>query len=144
MASNVELPAVTRTNSQRPDGGRRKSRYRGRIALLVACILALAVVAGCGPENLVFSPLTLPDAQTGSAYTATITVSQARTPVGGAGISDGALPAGLDLELSDAHDNTIHISGTPTASGTSTSPSQCGASARRSAANPAPRNTRSW
>ena len=96
----------------------RRSRHRGGFAAIVACVLALTVALGCTSDELVFSPGTLPDAQVGSPYATTITVSQTRTPVGGASVSAGALPAGLDLELSPDHDNTIHISGTPTASGT--------------------------
>ncbi|MGZ8800969.1 MAG: Ig domain-containing protein [Aeromicrobium sp.] len=92
---------------------------RGRIVGGIACVLAFTAVLGCTPRPaLEFSPLTLPDAQVGSSYAATITVSQAATPVGGASIQDGALPAGLDLALAKEHDNTIHISGTPTVAGT--------------------------
>jgi hypothetical protein len=92
---------------------------RGRIVRGIACALALTAVLGCTPRGaLQFSPATLPDAQVGSSYAATITVSQAATPVGDAWVEDGALPAGLDLALSKEHDNTIHISGTPTVSGT--------------------------
>ena len=99
-------------------GAGRRRRYRGFPAPIVACVLALAVATGCTGGELMFSPVTLADAQAGSPYAATITVTQTRTPVGGAAVSDGALPAGLDLELSDQHDNTIHISGTPAAAGT--------------------------
>ena len=67
---------------------------------------------------LQFSPATLPDAQVGASYAATITVSQTATPVGGASIKDGALPAGLTLALAKQPMNTIQISGTPTVSGT--------------------------
>ena len=91
---------------------------RGRIVRGIACALALTAVLGCVPRPaLQFSPLTLPDAQVGSSYAATITVSQAVTPVGSASVQDGALPAGLDLALSNDH-KTIQISGTPTVSGT--------------------------
>lgn len=74
---------------------------------------------GCVPRpDLVFSPTTLPEAQAGVAYSVTITVSQAATPVGGASISEGSLPAGLALALhEDPHDNTMTISGTPSAAG---------------------------
>ena len=40
------------------------------------------------------------------------------TPVAGASVEDGALPAGLDLTLAKEPANTIQISGTPTVSGT--------------------------
>ncbi len=86
---------------------------------MIACALALTAVLGCTPRPaLQFSPATLPDAQVGSSYAATITVSQAVTPVGGASVQDGALPAGLDLALAKEPDNTIQISGTPTVAGT--------------------------
>jgi hypothetical protein len=90
---------------------------RGRIVRGIACALALTAVLGCR-SPLQFSPATLPDAQVGSPYAATITVSQAATPVGGASVQDGALPAGLDLVLGEKHDDTIQISGTPTVAGT--------------------------
>jgi len=92
---------------------------RGRIVRGIACALALTAVLGCTPRPaLQFSPATLPDAQVGSSYAATITVSQAVTPVFSAGVDDGALPAGLDLALAKEPANTIQISGTPTVSGT--------------------------
>ena len=92
---------------------------RGRIVRGIACALALTAVLGCTPRPaLQFSPATLPDAQVGSPYAATVTVSQAVTPVGGASVQDGALPAGLDLVLAKQPANTIQISGTPTVAGT--------------------------
>jgi hypothetical protein len=76
-------------------------------------------VVGCTPRPaLEFSPTTLADAQVGSPYAATITVSRAATPVAGAAVQDGALPAGLDLALAKEPEDTIQISGTPSASGT--------------------------
>jgi len=89
---------------------------RGRIVGGIACALALMAVLGCRPA-LQFSPATLPDAQVGSPYAATITVSQAETPVRGAWVQDGALPAGLNLVLGEKHDSTMQISGTPTVAG---------------------------
>ena len=92
---------------------------RGRIVEGIACALVLTAVLGCTPRPaLQFSPATLPDAQVGSSYAATITVSQAVTPVAGASVQDGELPAGLDLVLAKEPSNTIQISGTPTVSGT--------------------------
>jgi len=97
----------------------RRRRHRGYIQAMIACAIALTAVLGCTPRPaLQFSPATLPDAQVGSSYAATITVSQAVTPVGGASFQDGALPAGLDLALAKEPANTIQISGTPTVSGT--------------------------
>ena len=104
---------------------------------MIACALALTAVIGCTPgptlqsspttladwtlqPALQFSPTTLADAQLGSPYAATITVSQAATPVGSASVKDGALPAGLQLGLAKESANTIQISGTPTVPGTFT------------------------
>ena len=98
---------------------RRKVRRSGYVLAMIGCVLALTAVLGCTPRPaLQFSPTTLPDAQVGSAYAATITVSQAATPVGGASVQDGALPAGLQLALAKEPINTIQISGTPTVAGT--------------------------
>ena len=97
----------------------RRRRHRGYIQAMIACAISLTAVLGCTPRPaLQFSPATLPDAQVGSAYAATITVSQAVTPVGGASVQDGTLPAGLDLTLTMEPADTIQISGTPTVSGT--------------------------
>jgi hypothetical protein len=100
-------------------GTRRWYRTCGYGAAMIGCALMAVAAFGCTDRHaLEFSPATLPDAQVGQPYSATITVSQAATPVGGAGIQDGALPAGLDFALGQEHDNTIRISGTPTATGT--------------------------
>ena len=86
---------------------------------MIACAIALTAVIGCTPRpDLQFSPTSLPDAGVGASYAATITVNQAATPVGGASLQDGALPAGLDLALAKQPVNTIQISGTPTVAGT--------------------------
>jgi hypothetical protein len=93
--------------------------HGGYIHAMIACAIALTTVFGCTPRPaLQFSPATLTDAQVGTSYAATITVTQALTPVGGASIQDGALPAGLDLALAKEPANTIQISGSPTVSGT--------------------------
>jgi hypothetical protein len=99
---------------------------RSRIVGGIACALALTAVVACTSPELQFSPATLPDAQLGSAYAATITVSQAETFVALASVEDGSLPAGLDLavvhgpEATKVHgpEATIQISGTPTVAGT--------------------------
>ena len=90
----------------------------------IACALALTAVVGCTPQ-LQFSPATLADAHVGSSYAATITVSQAETPMYSALVGEGALPAGLDLTLDkdaagDGRSYTIQITGTPTVTGTFT------------------------
>ena len=93
--------------------------WRGRFVGGIACALALTAVLGCVPRSaLEFSPTTLPDAQAGTSYSATITVNQAATPVGGASVQDGALPAGLVLALAKEPIDTIQISGTPAVAGT--------------------------
>jgi hypothetical protein len=92
---------------------------RSRIVGGIACALALTAVVGCWPrDELQFSPTTLPDAQVGSPYAATITVSQVETVVFEASVEDGSLPAGLELELVHQPADTIQISGTPAVAGT--------------------------
>ena len=91
---------------------------RGRIVGGIACALALTAVVGRTRPAPQFSPATLPDAQVGSPYADTITVSQAETPVGSATVEDGSLPAGLNLELVHHPGDAIQISGTPTVAGT--------------------------
>jgi hypothetical protein len=89
-----------------------------RRALAILCVLALLSVAACRP-SLEFSPATLPDAQVGTPYSATITVQQAATPIGDAYVSAGALPTGIELQWSKEQDNTtIRLVGTPSAAGT--------------------------
>jgi hypothetical protein len=67
---------------------------------------------------LKFSPDDLPEAQVGVAYTADILVTQNKTPVGDAWVSDGTLPGGLTLEKVPSQD-VIRIHGTPLEAGTS-------------------------
>jgi hypothetical protein len=91
----------------------------GSLKTTIGCAVALAAVLGCTPRSaLQFSPTNLANAQVGVAYSATITVTEAATPVGGASIQDGALPAGVELALAKQPENTIQISGTPKAPGT--------------------------
>ena len=97
----------------------RTGRHRSYIRAMLLCVFALTAVLGCIPgSEIQFSPTTLPDARVGSAYAATITVSQTSTPVDGASVQDGALPPGLDLASVREPSNTIYISGTPTVAGT--------------------------
>jgi len=94
-----------------------------RVALVaVAAIVVSSLVAGCElRDSLEFSPTTLPDGQVGTPYTATVTVLHAATPVGGVSPAEGsALPPGLDVNLGDEHDSTLHFVGTPTTAGTYT------------------------
>ena len=92
---------------------------RSGLAAGLALAVALTSVAGCIPgSDLEFKPLILPAATVGTPYLATITVSNASTPVGNASVEEGALPPGLDMALAQDASNTIQISGTPTAAGT--------------------------
>jgi hypothetical protein len=110
MHANPPSTAAVQSRIRRP---------RVHARTLIATVVALTVVLGCTPRSaLQFSPTTLPDGHIGSPYAATITVSQAATPVGGASIQDGSLPAGLVLELAKQPADTIQISGTPTIAGT--------------------------
>ena len=98
------------------------SRRRVLVVVLASLTVSL-LAAGCSCAReprpaLQLSPTTLPDAQVGSSYAASITVSQAVTPVYQARVEDGALPAGLDLAVVRVPENTILISGTPTVAGT--------------------------
>ena len=54
---------------------------------MIVCAIAVTALLGCTPRPpLQFSPANLPDAQVNLPYAATITVSQAATPVGGASV----------------------------------------------------------
>ena len=98
-----------------------RPRQLAFVPIVLVCAFALTAVVGCTDRHpLEFTPTSLADAQVGSAYSATITVTQAATPVGGVSVQNGTLPAGLELALNGTHDNTIKLSGTPTASGTFT------------------------
>lgn len=68
---------------------------------------------------LVFEPATLPNAQVGADYVVEISVSDNVTPLNSVDISDGALPAGLELVFIDGEDGA-KISGTPQEAGTFT------------------------
>jgi hypothetical protein len=72
-----------------------------------------------GPTGgpLKFTPVTLPEAQAGSAYEAKIVISLNNTPVGDFSISEGNLPEGLDFTFLEGEDAAT-ITGTPTESGT--------------------------
>jgi hypothetical protein len=94
------------------------------ILLVISVLLATLACFWIPPTQmsnvaLVFTPDQLPDAQVGVPYSAEIQVTKNMTPVGGAQVSDGKLPAGLTLEKVESKD-TILISGTPTEAGTFT------------------------
>jgi Putative Ig domain len=104
--------------------GRQGSDYRKVAARhrfvsgVIACVIASAAVFGCTPAApaLQLVPASLPDAKVGTPYAATIAVTKNVTPVGGASIQEGSLPAGLTLEKIPGEDG-VQISGTPTAAG---------------------------
>jgi hypothetical protein len=79
----------------------------------ISCILFLP--AG---GDLKFEPDRLPDSRVGVAYEAEIHVTDNRTPVGDFSISQGALPAGLELKIVEGVEDTAKISGMPTEAGT--------------------------
>ena len=60
----------------------------------------------------------MPEASASRLHPSDDRVRHRVTPVAGASVEDGALPAGLDLTLAKEPANTIQISGTPTVSGT--------------------------
>ena len=82
-------------------------------------LLAAALLACRGGQRpaLVFSPTELPEAQVSQVYSATITVSENVTPVGGMSVDISALPAGLEFTF-DETARAATISGTPTETGT--------------------------
>jgi hypothetical protein len=95
----------------------KKTVHRLWIAML-ALSLTLACFRDPRPRPaLEFDPATLPAAQVGVRYEATITVSQNATPVYWMSVSDGALPDGLTLEYHE-HDSFAKIVGIPTLAGT--------------------------
>ncbi len=71
-----------------------------------------------GPTGgpLKFTPDTLPEAQVGSEYEATLQVTLNNTPVGDFFISEGALPEGLEFTFLDGEDAAT-ITGAPTEAG---------------------------
>ncbi len=71
-----------------------------------------------GPTGgpLKFTPDTLPEAQVGSEYEATLQVTLNNTPVGDFFISEGALPEGLEFTFLEGEDAAT-ITGAPTEAG---------------------------
>lgn len=68
-------------------------------------------------EVLIFEPDSLPAAQAGVLYEAKINITHNVTPLNSISISNGALPAGLELVQMDGEDSAM-ISGIPEGSGT--------------------------
>ena len=99
-------------------------RRSSPISLLGLAFIVFATLACmCSFLNpvtpLSITPEYLPDAQAGSPYDTTISITQNRTPVGGVSVSAGNLPDGLEL-LYVQGESAARISGTPTQSGTIT------------------------
>ncbi|MCK6566820.1 MAG: hypothetical protein DCC59_08570 [Chloroflexi bacterium] len=66
---------------------------------------------------LIIEPESLPNAQIGEKYEALIRIAQNVTPVGDMYISNGSLPAGLELTFMQGEDSAV-IGGTATEAGT--------------------------
>ena len=86
------------------------------LAVIASTTIALAA---CGKTALKFSPDALPEGVVGKSYRVQLQVLEAHTPVGGMGVTKGALPPGLELHFDRHGDpkNTATIEGTPTAAG---------------------------
>ena len=112
--------------------------HRKKIFSILSMVLIVMVTLACSlftraqetptPDPYIFSEVTtplkiepesLPNAQTGVEYEVEIRVSDNVTPVSSVFISDGALPAGLELVFVD-DEGSITISGTPEETGTFT------------------------
>ena len=73
---------------------------------------------GPTPGPLTFAPDILPTARVGEMYEAGIRITENVTPVGEFSVSDGSLPAGLELEFMDGEDAAF-IRGIPEEPGSS-------------------------
>ena len=112
--------------------------HRKKAVRILSMVLIVMVTLACSlftraqetptPDPYIFSEVTtplkiepdsLPNAQTGVEYEVEIRVSDNVTPVSSVFISDGALPAGLELVFVD-DEGSITISGTPEETGTFT------------------------
>jgi hypothetical protein len=92
--------------------------------MVVPAVVLLMVSLSCirlphVRPDLEFSPATLPDAQLDQPYSVDILVTGNETPVFQAGLADGALPAGLTIELLQ-EEKIVRLSGTPAEAGTFT------------------------
>ena len=112
--------------------------HRKKIVRILSMVLIVMVTLACSlftrteetstPDPYIFPEVTtplkiepdsLPNAQTGVEYEVEIRVSDNVTPVSSVFISDGTLPAGLELVFVD-DEGSIAISGTPEETGTFT------------------------
>lgn len=84
----------------------------------IAVLLSLACVGSTTRGKLPqFAPESLPAAKVGEAYEAEIRVTENDTPIGDFWVSEGSLPAGLELIWVE-HEDTAKISGVPEEAGT--------------------------
>jgi hypothetical protein len=93
-----------------------------RVRVLPLVMVAVFAIGACtdsskDDQSLGWSPASLPAATVGQPYRATITVSNARTPVFSLEVASGTLPAGLTLTHPE-NESTATITGTPTRAGT--------------------------
>ena len=112
--------------------------HRKKVVRILSMVLIMMVTLACSlfartqeaptPDPYIFpevatplkiEPDSLPNAQTGLEYEVEIRVSDNVTPVSSVFISDGTLPAGLELVFVDDEDS-ITISGIPEEAGTFT------------------------
>ncbi len=112
--------------------------HRKKIVRILSMVLIVMVTLACSlftrtqetpaPDSYIFPEVTtplkiepdsLPNAQTGVEYEVEIRVSDNVTPVSSVFISDGTLPAGLELVFVDGEDR-VTISGIPEETGTFT------------------------
>ncbi len=112
--------------------------YRKKVVRVLSMVLIVMLTLSCSlftraqetptPDHYIFpevitplkiEPASLPNAQTGVGYEVEIRVSDNVTPVSSVFISDGTLPAGLELVFVDDEDS-ITIGGTPEEAGTFT------------------------
>ncbi|MBN1922172.1 MAG: hypothetical protein JW892_13060 [Anaerolineae bacterium] len=99
----------------------------GIVLLIIFCCAATFVLGAFAffrsqplpSSELEFSPVSLPNARIGEAYSVLITVSNNDTPVFDIGMWNGTLPQGLELTYIE-NTNTAEISGEPLETGTFT------------------------
>ncbi len=101
------------------------------LILSLACSTLIRTEETPTPDPYIFEPVTtllkidpasLPNAQTGAEYEVEMRVSDNVTPLNSVFISNGTLPAGLELVFVDGEDgeNSAKISGMPEETGTFT------------------------
>lgn len=99
-----------------------ESMRKLRAVVLAAALLVTLLSMSCTllyPRGgaLEFEPDELPNAQRGAAYETRVRVTENNTPVGEFWISDGGLPAGLELVKLEGEEDTAIIRGVPEEAG---------------------------